>query len=86
MCCKYLLFVAIGLLMCLSSSQAKPAKCSEKHSMAGMPQDSAACMAFMPSWSYNAAKNTCVEFIYGGCGGNQNQFGSRDECEKACKD
>ncbi|XP_034473705.1 male accessory gland serine protease inhibitor isoform X2 [Drosophila innubila] len=54
--------------------------------MAGMPQDSAACMAFMPSWSYNAAKNTCVEFIYGGCGGNQNQFGSRDECEKACKD
>ncbi|XP_062135729.1 male accessory gland serine protease inhibitor [Drosophila sulfurigaster albostrigata] len=82
----YLLLVAIGVTLSLVSVQAKPAKCTQETSMKGMPQDGAACMAFMPSWSYDAAKNACVEFIFGGCGGNDNQFGSRDECEKACKD
>ena len=26
----------------------------------------------------------CFEFIYGGCGGNKNQFGSEEECMKQC--
>ncbi|KAH8411992.1 hypothetical protein KR222_005372 [Zaprionus bogoriensis] len=83
---EYLCWAAFGLLLCLAGAQGKPASCSEQHSMTGMPQDGAACMAFMPSWSYDAKQNACVEFVFGGCGGNSNQFGSRSECEKACKD
>ncbi|KAH8350527.1 hypothetical protein KR067_006182 [Drosophila pandora] len=60
--------------------------CNQQPSMDGMPQDSAACMAFMPTWTYDASKNACSEFIFGGCGGNSNQFSSKNECEKACKD
>jgi len=60
--------------------------CQQAPSMVGMAQDGAACMAFMPAWTYDASKNACSEFVFGGCGGNSNQFSSRDECEKACKD
>ncbi|XP_030556926.1 kunitz-type serine protease inhibitor PIVL [Drosophila novamexicana] len=83
---EYLLPTAIGLLLCLASVHAKPEMCNEQHSMSGMAQDGAACMAYMPSWTYDAAKNACVEFVFGGCGGNKNQFGSKGECETACKD
>ncbi|EDW04600.1 male accessory gland serine protease inhibitor [Drosophila grimshawi] len=77
--------IAIGLLMCLSMVQAKSGMCNEEHSKNGMPDDGAACMAYMPRWTYDAAKNACLEFIYGGCGGNNNRFSSQDECEKTCK-
>lgn len=60
--------------------------CQQPSSMVGMAQDGAACMAFMPAWTYDASKNACTEFIFGGCGGNSNQFSTKSECEKACKD
>ncbi|KAH8233873.1 hypothetical protein KR032_000822, partial [Drosophila birchii] len=63
-----------------------PEMCSQKPAMAGMEQDTASCMALMPAWTYDVTKNACSEFIYGGCGGNSNQFSSQIECEKACKD
>lgn len=44
------------------------------------------CAAFMPSFSYHPEKNACVDFIYGGCGGNANRFGSQEECEAKCKE
>ncbi|XP_060665940.1 male accessory gland serine protease inhibitor-like [Drosophila nasuta] len=45
-----------------------------------------ACMAYMPSWSYNLKTNECVRFIYGGCGGNKNRFESKQECLARCKE
>ncbi|XP_033174100.1 male accessory gland serine protease inhibitor [Drosophila mauritiana] len=87
---KYIGFVAIAFLLSLSSScfwvHAKPEMCQQPSSMVGMAQDGAACMAFMPAWTYDASKNACTEFIFGGCGGNSNQFSTKTECEKACKD
>lgn len=26
----------------------------------------------------------CVQFTYGGCGGNSNRFSTREECERYC--
>ncbi|KAH8353540.1 hypothetical protein KR084_011717 [Drosophila pseudotakahashii] len=87
---KYLGVVAIVILLSLSNHsfwvQAKPEMCEQTPSKVGMAQDGAACMAYMPAWTYDASKNACSEFIFGGCGGNSNQFTSRDECERACKD
>ncbi|EDV99164.1 male accessory gland serine protease inhibitor [Drosophila grimshawi] len=42
------------------------------------------CAAFIPSWSYNPSDNSCKDFVYGGCGGNANRFGSKEECEAKC--
>ncbi|KAH8283187.1 hypothetical protein KR054_012638 [Drosophila jambulina] len=42
------------------------------------------CEAYIPSWTYDSANGECVKFIYGGCGGNDNRFDSKENCEKRC--
>ncbi|KAK3733931.1 hypothetical protein QZH41_009598, partial [Actinostola sp. cb2023] len=42
------------------------------------------CRAAMPQWYYNPKRQRCSRFIYGGCGGNDNNFDSKDECKAAC--
>ncbi|CAK5046557.1 unnamed protein product [Meloidogyne enterolobii] len=33
---------------------------------------------------YNLIENKCEEFIYAGCGGNKNNFHTKEECENQC--
>ena len=42
------------------------------------------CRAYIPSYGYNVTTGRCERFIYGGCGGNNNLFCTRDECENVC--
>ncbi|XP_038622782.1 kunitz-type protease inhibitor 2 [Tachyglossus aculeatus] len=42
------------------------------------------CRASMPRWWYNATAQLCQPFIYGGCGGNDNNFLTQDGCLQAC--
>lgn len=42
------------------------------------------CKGYFPRWFYNSTSDRCEMFIYGGCGGNLNSFGTRKNCEKAC--
>ncbi|CAG5131351.1 unnamed protein product, partial [Candidula unifasciata] len=42
------------------------------------------CKAQIPRLYYDTESNTCKEFIYGGCEGNSNNFGTVEECDKAC--
>nr|CDS29991.1 Papilin [Hymenolepis microstoma] len=50
----------------------------------GMPIDGGLCLAYFPSWGYDKKSGKCIEFVYGGCGGNLNRFESKEECESAC--
>ncbi|XP_075979093.1 trypsin inhibitor-like [Anticarsia gemmatalis] len=43
------------------------------------------CRAYIPSYGYDPCKKQCVEFIYGGCRGNENRFDYKAECEAACR-
>ncbi|KRF98458.1 uncharacterized protein Dwil_GK27380 [Drosophila willistoni] len=43
------------------------------------------CYAHFPSWSYYESSNDCRRFYYGGCGGNDNRFESKEQCEEKCK-
>ncbi|XP_004453289.1 amyloid beta precursor like protein 2 isoform X3 [Dasypus novemcinctus] len=43
------------------------------------------CRAVMPRWYFDVSKGKCVRFIYGGCGGNRNNFESEDYCMAVCK-
>merc|ERR1712086_121039 len=44
------------------------------------------CRAAFEMYFYNAASSRCERFMYGGCGGNENQFKSMNECESRCGD
>jgi hypothetical protein len=42
------------------------------------------CEALITSWGFDPEQNDCVEFTYGGCEGNANNFVSREACLAAC--
>ncbi|XP_037810792.1 male accessory gland serine protease inhibitor-like [Lucilia sericata] len=78
-----LIFAILALVS--SAVAVKNAVCGLRHSMDGNGQG-LGCMAYFPSWSYNADTNECVKFVYGGCGGNANRFDYVEECEDMCKE
>lgn len=42
------------------------------------------CKAAKPRWYFDHRKNKCQQFLYGGCFANQNNFNSKEDCEKTC--
>uniref|UniRef100_A0A224YCU9 Pancreatic trypsin inhibitor n=1 Tax=Rhipicephalus zambeziensis TaxID=60191 RepID=A0A224YCU9_9ACAR len=50
-----------------------------------MPREVGPCRAFIPRFYFNETLNECVRFVYGGCGGNENNFETQQECEKKCR-
>lgn len=41
------------------------------------------CLAYMPRYHFNK-NGECEQFIYGGCGGNDNNFATMQECQRRC--
>uniref|UniRef100_A0A131YN68 Pancreatic trypsin inhibitor n=1 Tax=Rhipicephalus appendiculatus TaxID=34631 RepID=A0A131YN68_RHIAP len=46
--------------------------------------DPGLCRAYQPTWYHDRKHKACKMFIYGGCGGNANQFPSEHKCQQAC--
>lgn len=42
------------------------------------------CRASLPRWYFDARKNSCDTFLYGGCWGNKNNYLSRAACVSRC--
>nr|Q8AY41.2 RecName: Full=Kunitz-type serine protease inhibitor C; AltName: Full=Kunitz inhibitor C; Flags: Precursor [Bungarus candidus] len=42
------------------------------------------CNAIVRAFYYNSRLRKCLEFPYGGCGGNANNFKTIDECQRTC--
>ncbi|VDP87952.1 unnamed protein product [Echinostoma caproni] len=42
------------------------------------------CRGYHVRWGYDPAENRCVRFVYGGCGGNANNYESIEWCEYFC--
>ncbi|EDO29819.1 predicted protein [Nematostella vectensis] len=49
-----------------------------------LPKKVGDCRAAMPRVFFNSQSGKCEDFIYGGCGGNANNFHTMEECKKAC--
>uniref|UniRef100_A0A8C6VZC0 Amyloid-beta A4 protein n=1 Tax=Nothobranchius furzeri TaxID=105023 RepID=A0A8C6VZC0_NOTFU len=43
------------------------------------------CRAMLSRWFFDRQEGRCVQFIYGGCGGNRNNFESEEYCLAVCR-
>jgi len=50
-----------------------------------LPARKGHCRALLPRWRYDPATHDCIEFKFGGCDGNANNFMSHRQCMDACK-
>ncbi|XP_072130536.1 kunitz-type protease inhibitor 2 isoform X1 [Mobula birostris] len=58
--------------------------CSWEIAYCYAPAVTGRCRAAFPRWYYDPAQQNCLPFIYGGCGGNNNNFVSKGNCLAAC--
>ena len=49
-----------------------------------LPADPGPCLAAIPRYYFNLKTGVCEEFTYGGCGGNENNFETLEECNQQC--
>uniref|UniRef100_A0A224YFS0 Tissue factor pathway inhibitor n=1 Tax=Rhipicephalus zambeziensis TaxID=60191 RepID=A0A224YFS0_9ACAR len=49
-----------------------------------LPPEKGYCRAFMPTYFFDYKDKLCKIFIYGGCGGNENQFKDEKKCQEVC--
>ncbi|KAF7235126.1 putative Kunitz-type serine protease inhibitor [Varanus komodoensis] len=42
------------------------------------------CRASFPRWYFDTETQTCRKFIYGGCGGNKNNYLFQEQCLRQC--
>ncbi|XP_028281024.1 collagen alpha-4(VI) chain-like [Parambassis ranga] len=49
-----------------------------------LTKDPGSCQNYTLMWFFDNEEGRCSRFWYGGCGGNQNRFGTRKECESLC--
>uniref|UniRef100_A0A1A9ZC88 BPTI/Kunitz inhibitor domain-containing protein n=1 Tax=Glossina pallidipes TaxID=7398 RepID=A0A1A9ZC88_GLOPL len=64
---------------------AKETKEKEPKNFCRMPARKGVCRALIPRWSYDTQQKDCVEFKFGGCDGNDNNFPSYKACMATCK-
>lgn len=60
----------------------RPSGGSQEHCK--LQPDAGECRIAEGRFYYNSADGTCQLFTYGGCGGNENNFLTREECEGSC--
>jgi hypothetical protein len=42
------------------------------------------CRGNFPRFGYDPESKSCVQFTYGGCAGNDNNYLTKEACEKSC--
>ncbi|KAL4545822.1 hypothetical protein Ndes2526B_g00464 [Nannochloris sp. 'desiccata'] len=65
---------------------AAEAPASEVTVFCTMPPIMGRCRGIFPRWYWDSEEGRCVEFSFGGCGGNENNFASKQECEIAAQE
>lgn len=53
--------------------------------MCSLPPDRGPCDASIRRWYFDSEQQICVDFVYGGCRGNNNNFATKKKCRLICK-
>lgn len=56
----------------------------EEYDICSLPAKSGFCKALLRRYFFNADTKECETFNYGGCGGNENNFQTLEECISEC--
>ncbi|CAN8003247.1 unnamed protein product, partial [Ixodes pacificus] len=72
------------LMLCEKASTLSPKRWPKNYVIEHAPLKPGVCDAYMPRWFFNVNTGACERFIYGGCGGNANNYHSFAECERTC--
>jgi len=56
----------------------------EKNRICRLPKDSGNCLDYILRWYFDTEKAKCSQFVYSGCMGNANNFGTENECQSNC--
>lgn len=62
-----------------------PGRNNQENGTCNQTPDPGTCFAAFTRWYYDAQEQNCKQFTWGGCGGNDNNFDSFDECMDACR-
>ncbi|XP_066567063.1 amyloid beta precursor like protein 2 isoform X1 [Amia ocellicauda] len=57
----------------------------EVKAVCSLPPETGPCRASMPRWHFDAQQRSCAPFVYGGCGGNRNNFQTQEYCMAVCR-
>lgn len=75
--CELELFTLLFLVLPLSTSTAKD--------ICYKAAETGDCQDYEARWYFDTKEEQCRQFYYGGCGGNENNFRTEDECLHRCE-
>nr|D5J9Q8.1 RecName: Full=Kunitz-type serine protease inhibitor isoform 5; Flags: Precursor [Bungarus flaviceps flaviceps]ADF50029.1 kunitz-type serine protease inhibitor isoform 5 [Bungarus flaviceps] len=76
------LLLLLGLLTLWA--ELTPVSSKDRPKYCNLPPEPGPCHGRKFAFYYHPASNKCKEFVYGGCGGNDNNFKTKDKCQRAC--
>ncbi|XP_053103584.1 kunitz-like toxin PcKuz2 [Hemicordylus capensis] len=77
-------FKAISLLLSILALWGSRSSVSADLGVCSLPPDGGPCYVLEERWFFNMEAKGCEPFNYGGCGGNENNFNMRENCEVSC--
>uniref|UniRef100_D3TM52 Serine proteinase inhibitor n=1 Tax=Glossina morsitans morsitans TaxID=37546 RepID=D3TM52_GLOMM len=81
---RLLAVLFLSVIAVVSAAKKTPEICNFQHS-ANSDDPSFCDGGGQNLWSYVSQANSCVEFYYYGCYGNENRFFTKAQCEETCK-